>query len=570
MREKTEKLYKDPRGKVLLSFAVDLAFMTFVLLCFTARYETNDDVLMSKFVDGQMGEKSAFIPFVNIILGFALKGLYSITDSFNWYSFAQYLTMFLGFWAIGWVLMKRLRPLPAFTALAAILFTVGSNAYLYVNFSKTCAVAAAGGLSLMLQSRDPRQQGSRSALILGMALALLGFMWRIEEFFALGAVMAPLGLVAMGELLAENKGLDIKNRLFSLLRYALPFLLLLALVGACIGLDLWSWNRGEMKAFFQYSNTRSYLMDNSILPEYQEMPELYEELGINETASEMLKDWNFFDTEVFSQQQMEALRQSRDERVAKPSAGECLGLFLDKVIPGLAATLAFWAAALMLLLWLACGRRRWYCWMGLGGSFAMFGLVYLFMIFQNRYLANRVDMGLLLALALVMAFLLDEEKLKNDRLFCALLMALAVFVGLYKNKNICPYTDQYTVEDKSFQKAAVERILEDEEHLYLCKVWSMDHQIYGPLEKAPKGFADRIVLSGGWSMYHPSITHVLQSWGIVNPYEDMIGNEGVYLIDKDIEQTLDYIHAYYDEDARAVEVQPLSQETGLKIYSILD
>ena len=62
---------------------------------------------------------------------------------------------------------------------------------------------------------------------------------------------------------------------------------------------------------------------------------------------------------------------------------------------------------------------------------------------------------------------------------------------------------------------------------------------------------------------------MLEGYGIENPYPDMIGNEQLLLIDSDVERTLAYLQKYYDPDARAEPVEPLSQETGLKIYRIL-
>ena len=48
----------------------------------------------------------------------------------------------------------------------------------------------------------------------------------------------------------------------------------------------------------------------------------------------------------------------------------------------------------------------------------------------------------------------------------------------------------------------------------------------------------------------------------------MIGNEQVRLIDNDVERTLAYLQKYYDPDAWAEPVEPLSSETGLMIYRI--
>lgn len=565
-----EQWHKNGRLRLLAAFLVNAGLLLVLLCCFTPRFETNDDVLMSKFVDGQMGEKSAFIPFINIVLGFFLKLVYTIGgEGLNWYSISMYALMLAAFTAMTWALLMRFRPLGAWSIAAVVLMTVGLNSYLYPCFSKTCAVAAAGGLCLMLYAMgDGLEKPKRLPLMLGLVMAVLGYLWRYEEFFAVAALMAPVGLVVLLELPGKRPGEGVKKRLLQSWRYARPFLLLLVIVLSLYGFDRLMWNQGDYRDFTQFNRNRHLLMDYDSIPDYEQMQPVYDSLDMDENAVYFLKNWSFYDTEKFSLEKIKAVLDARNSVVPDPSPGECLGVFLDKAIPGLAGTLAGMGFALMLMLWLACGRHRWQDWLGLGISFGFFGLIYLLMIYQNRYLANRVDMGLLLALMLTMSFLMDDRKLMEDKLFCALLMALALAVGLYTNRNVCKRSDQYDVEDKSAKKAAIEQILADEEHLYLCKVWSIDHELYTPLETAPAGFADRIVLLGGWSLYHPSIEHVLEAYDIQNPYPDMIGNAQVRLIDNDVERTLAYLREYYDPDVRAEPVEPLSTETGLKVYRI--
>lgn len=565
----SEKWNRDGSLRLAAAVLLNAVLLVLLLSCFTPRFETNDEVLMSKFVDGQMGEKSAYIPFINILLGFFLKMLYTLAgESLNWYSISQYALMFCGFTAMTWVLLRRFRPLAAMGMAAVILMTVGVNSYLYPAFSKVSAVAAAGGLSLMLYAGE-KEQGKARTMILGFVMAVLGYLWRFEEFFGVAALLAPVGLTAMMGILEKSKGELLKLRMRKTFAYARPFLLLLVMVLLLFGFDRFMWTRGDYAYFTRYNDTRSMLVDYGELPDYDEMQEVYDALDLDDNAVYFLKNWNFYDTEKFSLEQMEAVLAARDSWMSQKSPGECLGVFLDEAVPGLAKTLAFFAPALMLMLWLSCGGRSLRHWLGLLLSLGFFGIIYLLMIYQNRYLANRMDMGLLLALTLVMSFMMDGEKLKRDVLLCCILAALAAFTGLYMNKNVCLYSGQYAVEDKSSQKAAVELLLEDEEHLYLCKVWSIDHEIYGPLETAPAGFADKIVLLGGWSLYHPSIEHVLEKWGIENPYPDMIDDPQVLLIDKDIERTVEYLQKYYEPSARAEKLEQLSADTGLEIYRIV-
>ena len=61
----------------------------------------------------------------------------------------------------------------------------------------------------------------------------------------------------------------------------------------------------------------------------------------------------------------------------------------------------------------------------------------------------------------------------------------------------------------------------------------------------------------------------LALYGVENPYRDCVGNGKVYLIEDNIDLTLQYIHEHYDPNARAGLVEPLSSETGMDIYRIL-
>ena len=123
--------------RVLLAFAVNAVFLTVMLKAFAPMWETNDDLFISKFFDGQMAHKTAFAPFLNICLGFLMKTVYTaLGDSFNWYSAAQYLLLYLGFTAVTWVLLRRYRLGPALVMTAVLLFAFGTDCCLSMNFSK--------------------------------------------------------------------------------------------------------------------------------------------------------------------------------------------------------------------------------------------------------------------------------------------------------------------------------------------------------------------------------------------------------------------------------------------------
>ena len=84
------------RGWVKLAAAViiNAVFLALMLTCFAPVYETNDDLFLSKFVDGQLSHRTIWMPYVNIVLACLIKVLYgAFGTGFPWYSFCEYLVL---------------------------------------------------------------------------------------------------------------------------------------------------------------------------------------------------------------------------------------------------------------------------------------------------------------------------------------------------------------------------------------------------------------------------------------------------------------------------------------------
>ena len=556
---------RSANGKILLAFAVNLLFLCAMLTLFAPQWETNDDLFMSKFVDGQLSRKTAYVPYINILLGALLKGLYSaFGNGFNWYSLCQYLAIFLGFTAITWVLLRRFRLFPALVQTALILFAFASDCYLSMNFSKAGAVGTVGGMALLLTAQEGcGGKPKRRLLILGVLLALTAFLWRWEEFGICALLMASVCLRDLIGLWRESGA----PRLRAAWGYLRPFALLALLAALLFGLHLFAWNRPEIAAYKRFDDTRSILIDFEI-PAYDQIPEVYDELGVDEDFVEMMKKWSFYDTERFTQESMERIIEARSKLVHHKTPGEILGVWLNKCLLGYTQDRPFAGFVFLLALWLACGRRRGREWIALAGLFGLYLLIYAFFIYNDRYLANRVDIGIFLAMAMALSFFLDEEKLERDKLLLTAVLLLSLFVSWRANRVWCRFDSHNEIPDRSAGKAAVERVLADEEHFCFVKVWAIEHVLYTPLETPPEGYADKLVLIGGWSMHHPVIEELLAGHGIDNPWHDLVDREDIYLIDHEVDRTLRFLRRWYYPEAEAELVEPLSSETGWKIYRI--
>ena len=404
-------------------------------------------------------------------------------------------------------------------------------------------------------------------MILGVALALTGVLWRWEEFAICAVLTAAVCLRDLIGTLQESGGLAAKEKLARLWRYLRPFAALALLAAVLFGVFQYAWNRPEIAAYKHFDDTRSVLIDFEI-PEYREIPEVYDELGMDENFVFMMKKWSFYDTERFTQQAIDRLIEARDRLVRHKSLGECLGVFLTECLAGFPQDRPFAGFGFLLALWLACGRRRGRDWTALVYMSAVFLGFYLLFIYNQRYLANRIDHGLFLSMAVVLSFLMDREKLEGEHWTLLAVLALSLFVTWRANRPYCLLDSHNTVADRSFEKAAVETLLADEQHHYFVKVWAIEHNLYTPLETPPEGYAEKLVMIGGWSMHHPVIEELMARWNVENPWHDLVNRQDIYLIDHDIGRSLAFLRRWYYPEAEAELIEPLSTETGLMIYRI--
>jgi len=560
-----ERWERDHGIRALAALLLNLLFLLALLLLFAPGYDTNDDRMMSGFVDGQIFRKTAYIPFINILLGLLLKGLYTLgSDAVNWYTGLQYLVMLGGFTALTWCLFERLPFLRALAVSGILLLCFGTDGYLTLNFTKVAAIGTVGGLGLMLHAQTQRQPGRLGLpLVLGALLAIAGFMWRAEEFFCCAALLAALGLC---RLIAICRGQDGKGK--QMLHFVLPFALLLAVVLGLYGADALAWSKGEWGEYKAYNQVRHLMMDYGV-PAYDTMQETYDELGLDENAVSLLRSWSFHDPDTFSAENLSRIIAQRDARIKNIGAGDCLRKLFQECLPCFFETQAFLGLLLLAVLWLACGRHGLAECLSLGYMLAAFTGMYCYLIYDGRCLLNRVDMGMFFAMAAVLACWLRPEKGRGKTGLCVLLLAFSLAIGYRANRAAGRFDPNSQLIDRSAEKAAVERILQDDEHLYLYKILSLRDPLYGPLETYPAGYNEKFVALGGWGTNYPYFTALLDSYGIQNCFRDVVGNERVYLIDSRIELTMAYINKYYDPAARAEEVEALSEETGLEIYRIL-
>ena len=548
-------------GSARLLAALLLCVLFFLLTVSLVRvgFESNDDLALAAFVDGQMAVPTAHIPYLNIVAAALLKGVYRVFgQGAPWHTLSQYALLLASFTALGAVLNARLGVLRGSLVTLGLLLFFGLDALTLINYTKTAAVCTVCGMVLTVYAAE--NGGKRAALLCGGALCLFGFLLRDREFLPCFAITAALCLRRVWTILSA-RGEGTGRRLA---RFCLPFAVIVLLAAGLWGVNKAAWSKEPWASYARFDAVRVAYSDYG-RPAYGEMPEEYDALGLSETDVRMLYEGNYFDPEVFTGELMQAVSAARDAKFPARSWGECLGEFLDRCIPGFFLNYGIYGLLLLLALWLCGGKHDLRDFLALAFAGLVFAAAYLYLIRRGRYLVDRVDMGLLFSLAAVCAYLLDRERLAAERLLSALLLLLALATGFFLAR---PSFRSAQNEDFSAERAAVETLLADSEHVYLAKLDTISDRLYSPFETAPKGYWDKIVLLAGYDFNHPTVMANLRRYGVENPYRDCIGNERVYLIEDDVELTLRYLHEHYDPGAGAERVEPLSTQTGLQIYRI--
>ena len=523
--------YSSSKQDLLLALGINAVLLGIFLCLFTPYYDTNDDWLLSNFVNGAMAEKSARMVYINVIIGALLKGLYTLVPAVPWYALFQYAILFASFTAMTWILLRRWELIPALALSIGFVSIFGMDAYIVVQYTKTTAAATVSGVMLMLYSlgREKGTKGRRASMAAGIILALLGGMYRYYEFLAAGAVICWVIIDPLTETI--KCGAEAKSRLHRAFETIRPFILLLLLFGAVRVIDSAAYRAPEWSDYIEYNKARTLVMDHGT-PHYSMYEEGYKELGISEDYVSEIRGWNFYDPDKLDTQTMYDIAALRGER---------------RLIGGDTAVISIVLSAAVCL----CQ------------------FVYFFL--SDRWGIYRVNYGIMLALTAVILWYIPGGRPRRWQISTAAILVLAAALQcVYMTK----WKDEFTyyrsnIEEISDNAEAVQ-LLADDGHLMMLdsriimgRSFFSSQPMFG---QAIPGSADRIVTLGGWHIT-PAVVSDLSRCGVRNPYKDAVNNPDVYMVTEDIDLLLSCIREY-TPDAQAELIEPLSSQTGLPVYSI--
>jgi hypothetical protein len=246
--------YKTERKLLLAAFLFTLLLFTAAVIILPISYETIDDFFMNSIASGYFGgTPDEHLIYTHFLIGLILKTLFNIWNTFNWYAAYLVGVLFVSFWVISWLLLKRAQTVIALS-LALYLFLVFYIKFIIqLQFTTASGCLAIAGVLLLLEKMNSKEIKFNKQLILPIALLLFAGMIRHTSAFMVMILLAPLFLVLP---------LTIKNNLRSLGIYMVVF----GLLGVSHFIDgryytlnsEWNEYMEHFKASSPYNDNRAY------------------------------------------------------------------------------------------------------------------------------------------------------------------------------------------------------------------------------------------------------------------------------------------------------------------------
>lgn len=557
------------KQNLLLALGINALLLGVFLCLFTPYYDTNDDWLLSNFVNGAIAEKSARMVYINVIIGALLKGLYTLIPAVPWYALLQYVMLFASFTAMTWILLERWELIPAMALSIGFISIFGMDAYIVVQYTKTTAAATVSGVLLILYSlgKEKGTKSRRITMAIGIILALLGGMYRYYEFLAAGAVICWIIIDPLTDAVKCGDG-GVKYRLRRAFDTVKPFILLLLLFGAARVIDSAAYRDPEWANYIEYNKARTLVMDHGT-PLYNMYKEGYNNLGISEDYVFQIRNWNFFDPDKLDTQTMYdiAALKSRHKLIGGDTA---VIDFFPICVPQLIREWCFAGLVLAAAVWLLFGRHDLRAIISIMLSAAICLCVFIYFFFSERFGIYRVDYGIILALTAVVLWYIPGGKPRKWQASTAMILILTIALQcVYMTKWKDEFTYYSDNKEKIINNDNSIQLFVNDGHLIILDTRIINRDFYASqpmFEQAIPGSADKIVTIGGWHIT-PTIVNNLSHYGIRNPYKDAVNNSEVYIVTDEIDLFLSCMREY-TPNAEATLVEPLSSQTGMSIYSI--
>ncbi|MCF0225102.1 MAG: hypothetical protein HUK20_12605 [Fibrobacter sp.] len=519
---------------ISLALGLNLLFLALCLFFGELHYGVLDDYGMAAILSGAHGTGyNVHTYFVNVLYGYMLLPLYHLFPKISWYYVGEMTQVFCCFTLIAYILIqKTARTWGVLLSSILIAFFCG-DFYLQVQFTQCAALLTATGMMGFIWGITERKN---FVTALGCILVLGGSIMRWDAFF--------MGLPFLG-VTALVQYRDCVKNYKRILIYA--GICALAIYGAK-AIDQQHYTSPEYKLYKDFQGPRSAIGDGSDYDRQAVEADILAD-GKSVEDFDMLRQWKFYDTEVFAVDSIKAYVNYTYKHKKKFPLQEIPSKLLSLLYDSARHYLC-WIFFIFGIIILATNPRRGtFPWAILAVSLAMLG----YLLSINRVVL-RVENGLWIYAALLSIPQFEQIKIpvqnriaffqshRNRKILAASAITLIAIVTSYNITKMPSFQKKQDVYDKVF-----EYIESRPNTMFLLSMpqYSMFAAHKKPAYLAePIGEFRRTVCTGFWTPYLPDITQALKDFGITNPIKEVVNDNVLVVGDKGLDAFLQ--RHYYD------------------------
>ena len=487
-----------------------------------------DDWMFEALLSGKFtGEPCPYLYFQKFPFSSIISNLYNINGTIPWYSI-----MLLGGVSISFFLVvERIIIIEDVQLWIRICFSVllfgilFVNQFVFVEWTRTAGCILAAALFRLITVDINKTKWGRCIDLLSIVGLLFWCFCLRHTIFLMGSPFLALSILVLTLKYRKQKSH------FELISIWVFVIVTIFGVCGCSFLHAKAYDSDEWKAYDEYTNNRSVLMDLYGFPDYDEHKELYEELGISRSAYELLSARCYIIPEdEFSEKNIARLAEVA-KTDNKESLQERANTAYNLALKSLKTSTLF--AIRIFTIFTAFGVifcvKKWYTIVWLLGGVGIAGLL----LWYGRF-PMYVELSLFLILLLgELAFAINngcrrKELAKNRKNIVKIAMSLIALIK-YARK----HPDNIYIRD--FYYSQLPEGLFDPDYY-----WS-----------------DNYVSSGGWGNKTPPYEIFEERLGItsINNYLDENG-EIYYLIPKSVAKKFYYsLKQYFDEKRNDIEIK---------------
>ena len=547
------------RKPIIVALLINLFYLFLYFAFGIVRHGSLDDYFMSSVLTGAYGGNyDVHTYFVGSAYGYFLKPFYWLFPKVGWYFIFELTGTFAAFTTFSYFLIHR-AGLRLGTALSTLLLaSLTPDFYFQLSFTQCATIYTAAGLLTFFAGQKKR------FLILGSLFLIAGSVMRWEGFL-LG--MPYLLLLFAAQTLSQKK------------IYKTGLIALIICLSALYGLhklDITLYTNGDYKYYADYQPVRAFFGDGAYYDKESAFDEL-QERGMSGHDFRLLKNWMFYDTDVFSLDSLHPIVKVTQNHLYSPNPERVPIAFFMAVSRELTRSVGWcWVIFCIFLLLAKSKLANLYPWASLGIIAISIG----YLLLMNR-LVYHVESGIwLYATACGIFFMPANFTISNistikwSKLAPPLLCALAIFFAYFG------ITEQRTLK-KQWNIIEVEQIPDDwQEFLKYAEshkddVFLLSFEKYkdlgtfrNPPYKAiePRSW-DNIFSWGYWNIHLPAIKQEFEKRGVQNPIRGII-HDNVYLLEDYNKPSLqDFYKRHYHDSLWVDTVKAFGDLMLLKYHS---